>query len=462
MGSSSDWETMQGAADMLDSLGIAHEVRVVSAHRTPDLLFEYAATARERGLKVIIAGAGGAAHLPGMTAAKTSVPVLGVPDPIQSLERHRFIAVDRPDAERHSRSPPLPSAPPARRTPRCLPPRFSPTSMRTSARRWTPSAQAQTAAVLAKPDPRGILSYPASASSVRVNWGACWRWPDIRSGYAACSSTAAPTAPGAQVAPILTGELEDAAQLAALAARSDVLTFDWENISGKALAPLEKLTQDAPAPRGARGFAGSPGGKGPVYSSCGSLLPRMPRSTARRNWSAAAREVGFPGVLKTRRLGYDGKGQFVLQPADVRRCGLGRRSARPVLIYEKFQDFSREVSIVGARSAAGRIVFYPLSANTHGGGILRYSVAPYANPRLERTARTLLEAGHERPRLCRGADHRVFRGRRAAWWPMKWRPECTTPATGPSKAASPASSKTICARSATCRSAARAPWGTRP
>jgi 5-(carboxyamino)imidazole ribonucleotide mutase len=79
MGSSSDWETMQCAADTLDSLGIAHEVRVVSAHRTPDLLFEYAASARERGLKAIIAGAGGAAHLPGMTAAKTSVPVLGVP-----------------------------------------------------------------------------------------------------------------------------------------------------------------------------------------------------------------------------------------------------------------------------------------------------------------------------------------------------------------------------------------------
>jgi 5-(carboxyamino)imidazole ribonucleotide mutase len=79
MGSSSDWETMQVEADTLESLSIAHELRVVSAHRTPDLLFEYAASARERGLKAIIAGAGGAAHLPGMTAAKTSVPVLGVP-----------------------------------------------------------------------------------------------------------------------------------------------------------------------------------------------------------------------------------------------------------------------------------------------------------------------------------------------------------------------------------------------
>jgi 5-(carboxyamino)imidazole ribonucleotide mutase len=79
MGSSSDWETLRGAAETLEKLAIAHEVRVVSAHRTPDLLFEYASSARSRGLEVIIAGAGGAAHLPGMTAAKTSLPVLGVP-----------------------------------------------------------------------------------------------------------------------------------------------------------------------------------------------------------------------------------------------------------------------------------------------------------------------------------------------------------------------------------------------
>ena len=79
MGSKSDWDTLQSAADTLQRLGVAFETRVVSAHRTPDLLFEYASTARARGLEVIIAGAGGAAHLPGMTAAKTSLPVLGVP-----------------------------------------------------------------------------------------------------------------------------------------------------------------------------------------------------------------------------------------------------------------------------------------------------------------------------------------------------------------------------------------------
>ena len=79
MGSTSDWETLRHAAETLEKLGVPHEVRVVSAHRTPDLLFEYASTARERGLQVLIAGAGGAAHLPGMVAAKTSLPVLGVP-----------------------------------------------------------------------------------------------------------------------------------------------------------------------------------------------------------------------------------------------------------------------------------------------------------------------------------------------------------------------------------------------
>ncbi len=79
MGSRSDWDTMKPAADKLDELGVPYEVRVVSAHRTPDVLFEYAATAQERGLRAIIAGAGGAAHLPGMLASKTVVPVLGVP-----------------------------------------------------------------------------------------------------------------------------------------------------------------------------------------------------------------------------------------------------------------------------------------------------------------------------------------------------------------------------------------------
>ena len=94
MGSRSDWETMSPARDTLDELGIPCEVRVVSAHRMPDEMFEYAASAAQRGLAAIIAGAGGAAHLPGMTAAKTLLPVIGVP--VQSQARRpRFAALDR-------------------------------------------------------------------------------------------------------------------------------------------------------------------------------------------------------------------------------------------------------------------------------------------------------------------------------------------------------------------------------
>jgi 5-(carboxyamino)imidazole ribonucleotide mutase len=85
MGSDSDLRVMQGAVDALSELGVAHEVRVVSAHRTPDVMYEYARTARERGIRVIIAGAGGAAHLPGMTASMTTLPVIGVPVPLENL-----------------------------------------------------------------------------------------------------------------------------------------------------------------------------------------------------------------------------------------------------------------------------------------------------------------------------------------------------------------------------------------
>ena len=86
MGSQTDWAVLQSAASMLDELGVAHEAKIVSAHRTPKRLYEYATTAAKRGLKIIIAGAGGAAHLPGMTASLTSLPVLGVPVPSKSLD----------------------------------------------------------------------------------------------------------------------------------------------------------------------------------------------------------------------------------------------------------------------------------------------------------------------------------------------------------------------------------------
>jgi 5-(carboxyamino)imidazole ribonucleotide synthase len=196
-------------------------------------------------------------------------------------------------------------------------------------------------------------------------------------------------APGAQVAPMLVGDLEDPARLAELAASSDVLTFDWENISGRALEPLERITKIRP-PRSALEVAQDRMTEKALFVKLKIPVAEHAAIETKQELIAATRKVGLPGVLKTRRLGYDGKGQYVLkEPAHIDAAWDAIGGAG--LIYEKFQAFSRELSIVGARSASGQTVFYPLSANVHGGGILRYSVAPFANAQLERSARLYLK-----------------------------------------------------------------------
>jgi 5-(carboxyamino)imidazole ribonucleotide synthase len=196
-------------------------------------------------------------------------------------------------------------------------------------------------------------------------------------------------APGGQVAPILVGDLEDPARLAELASSSDVLTFDWENISGRALEPLEGITKIRP-PRLALEVAQDRMTEKALFAKLKIPVAEHAAIETKQELIAATRKIGLPGVLKTRRLGYDGKGQFVLKQAahiDAAWAAIGGAG----LIYEKFQTFTRELSIVGARSASGQTVFYPLSANVHGGGILRYSIAPFANARLERSARLYLK-----------------------------------------------------------------------
>ena len=217
-------------------------------------------------------------------------------------------------------------------------------------------------------------------------------------------------APGAQVAPILLGELQDPALLLELASRSDVLTFDWENITGQALAPLEAVTTIRP-PRAALEVSQDRLEEKALFTRLKIPVAAHAAVDSKADLSRAVRRHGVRGLLKTRRMGYDGKGQFAIScGGDVEAAwahmgaavggaavggaggvGAAGNVGAAGLIYEQFQPFSREVSLIGARSAKGEIVFYPLSANTHGGGILHYSVAPYVNGALERTARRHLK-----------------------------------------------------------------------
>ena len=195
--------------------------------------------------------------------------------------------------------------------------------------------------------------------------------------------------PGGQVAPILVGDLEDPQKLEQLARQSNVVTFDWENISGSALAPLASITEVRP-PRAALEVSQDRISEKALFRKL--KIPVTPHAAidSQAQLLKAVRELGSPGILKTRRLGYDGKGQFVLRGAqsiDAAWEALGGAG----LIYEKFQRFSREVSIIAARSAAGKIVFYPLSCNTHGNGVLRYGIAPFASPQLERAAQSYIK-----------------------------------------------------------------------
>jgi 5-(carboxyamino)imidazole ribonucleotide synthase len=167
------------------------------------------------------------------------------------------------------------------------------------------------------------------------------------------------------------------------------VTFDWENIPGSALEPLERTTRVRP-PRAALEASQDRVVEKALFSKLKIPVAAHAAIDSKEQLLQATRKIGLPGVLKTRRLGYDGKGQFILRDAahiDAAWAAIGTTG----LIYEEFLAFSREVSIVGARSAAGRTVFYPLSANTHEGGILRYGIAPLANTKLERSARKYLE-----------------------------------------------------------------------
>lgn len=203
-------------------------------------------------------------------------------------------------------------------------------------------------------------------------------------------------APAGQIAPVVVSEFEDQAKLTYLARQVDLITFDWENVSVEALAAVEPTCPVRP-PTTALAVSQDRVLEKELFRKLAIPTPEFSPVESRSELKSAASRIGIPGVLKTRRLGYDGKGQFFVRAARDLDPAWEELGGRP-LLYEAFVDFSREVSLIAVRSTKGEVVFYPLAANTHRDGILRYSVAPYRQRSLERQAqrhlRRLLQHFH--------------------------------------------------------------------
>jgi 5-(carboxyamino)imidazole ribonucleotide synthase len=194
----------------------------------------------------------------------------------------------------------------------------------------------------------------------------------------------AENAPGGQIARQIRGQFTNAKRLLQLASESEVLTFDWENISVEALRELPKGTRICP-PIPALATAQDRVKEKELFERLRIPTTRWAGVDSFAQLSRAVEEIGVPGVLKTRRLGYDGKGQFVLHSqADVQAAWNALGSAP--LLYEELVPFDYEVSVIGARSTRGEIAVYPLNGNVHSKGILRLTRAPFGSPALQRMA----------------------------------------------------------------------------
>ncbi len=196
-------------------------------------------------------------------------------------------------------------------------------------------------------------------------------------------------APGAQVGRIVQGAFDDPAGLRELASHVDVVTFDVENVPVDAIQEIAAQKPFLPPPN-ALGASQDRLDEKTLFRKLRIPTPEFAAVDSLADLINAVERIGLPGVLKTRRFGYDGRGQFFLKtPRDIETAWSTLGSVP--LIYEGFVDFSREVSIIGVRSTKGEIACYPLSANTHSSGILRYSTAPYRNAPLQRQADTYLK-----------------------------------------------------------------------
>jgi hypothetical protein len=443
---------------------------VVSAHRTPDLLFEFAEEAAARGLEVIIAGAGGAAHLPGMAAAKTGLPVLGVPVQSKSAQRAGLAALDRADAGRHSRG--HAGHRPGGRGERRAAGRGHRRQRASGAprQRWPSTAPRRRRPCSITPTPgRRCERFPRRRAPARrragrrAAWGGCWRWRATRWGCASASGAGrgrARRSPGrAHGRP-----LRRPGDPRPLCRGLDVVTYEFENVP---VAAAEHLAQRVPVLSAAWGVVhctGSAGGEA-LFQQLGGHAGILPgghaaaiwMSRSARDWAARRAQDAAAGLRR------QGPGAAA-HTADVEAAwqALGGQP----LIYEALSP-----SCASCRSwrCAGGTARRPATrwSKTITGTA---SCASPWRPRPLVRLRCRRWRRSTPPRAGSGwTTSACWPSNSSRWatdcWPTRWRRASTTPATGPSKARSHPSSRIICARSAACpwatpRRAAMRPWST--
>jgi phosphoribosylaminoimidazole carboxylase PurE protein len=423
MGSQSDWETMKNAADTLEALEITYDARIISAHRTPDRLVNFAKGARAEGFKVIIAGAGGAAHLPGMTASMTPLPVFGVPvqskamsgqDSLLSIVQMPggipvgTLAIGKAGAINAA----LLAAAVLALSDEDIADRLDEWRERQSAAspntRWT-TYDMTTIGIIGG----GQLGRMLAMAAARLNFRTIILEPQV-------------DCPAAQVAntrsspPMTTRQRSPSWRPAC-----DVVTYEFENVPVSAAEALARSVPVYPPPKALEAAQDRLVEKR-FINECGIPTAKFHTVDSQADLDAALKDFGGQGVLKTRRLGYDGKGQKVFRSSADSADGAYAALGGVPLILESFVAFEREISIIAARATDGTVACFDPAENVHRNGILHTSTVPGLH---HPTRRRMRPQGRRtdplHARLCRRHRHRVLRARR--WQPDRQRDGAARP-----------------------------------
>ncbi len=394
MGSQSDWDTMRHAAETLGELGVACDKRIVSAHRTPDRLVAFAKGAKAAGYKIIIAGAGGAAHLPGMTASMTELPVFGVP-----VESKALAGVDSLYSIVQ-----MPAGVPVGTLAIGKPGAINAALLAASvlalndaalAKRLAAWRKKRTDAVAERPEEFGVSDTKAvklkPGDTIGIlgggQLGRMLAMAAARLGLRCQVFSPDPDSPAFDVVLNATcAEYADVEALELFANDVDVITYEFENVPASAalilgarrpVLPDHRILETTQDRLAEKDFVTRLGIGTADYADV---------STA-AGLRTAIQKIGLPAVLKTRRFGYDGKGQAIIREGDNPDriwADLGTKSA----ILEAFIPFEREISVIAARSADGEVECFDVTENEHRDHILKVSRAPAAIPeRLAQEAR---------------------------------------------------------------------------